>query len=329
MKILFIVISMLAISPLAWSWGDLGHSAVGDIAEQNLTEKGKMLVQSILGLEPLAVAATWPDHVRDDNRFKEFASYHFWDMPEGVTSYAQISESQREERDAQTIISQVPKLLVSSRLGKKHKMVLMRYLVHVVGDVHQPFHLGNPSDRGGNLCEVKIKGQKDILKLHSVWDSQIIDTMKPEGNKGFYYPQLVKMILKEVPAPKEITGTPLEWYDETRKLLAAAYPDEGKEGVKPEDRAYCKRVDPKNPNAVVDGKFDATQIPTLSDQYMANSVSVVKKQILLAGLRLAHILNKAGEDYAVYDYIDEKKLIQDTLIKNKTSERTPQSKSKK
>ena len=331
MKFIFLVtiLSVLTISNSAWSWGDLGHSAVGEIAERNLTKKGKEFVQSILGIEPLALAATWPDHVRDDARFKAFTPYHFWDMPAGFSSFTQLSEAtQREEKDAHTIIGQAHKLLVGSKLSKKQKMILMLYFVHVVGDVHQPLHLGNPIDQGGNLCSVKLKGETKTMNLHSFWDTYIVESSKLTwGKTGYFtYNDLVGMILKDIPAPNEITGTPIEWYDETRKLLSVVYPD-GKTPLAPEEREYCRRIDPTT-RMRVDGKYDESKIKPLDDEYIAMALPIVKKQILLGGLRLASMLNKMGEQYKAHDYMDEKKIIDGVLIKN-SSDRTPQSKSKK
>lgn len=327
-KSMVIICSALIYSHMAWSWGDLGHSAVGEIAERNLTPKAKAFVQSIIGIEPLAVSATWPDHVRDDARFKKFDPYHFWDMPEGV-SFVDFPEAQRAERDAQTIIAQAPELLTSDKVNIKEKMILLRYFVHVVGDVHQPLHLGNPFDRGANLCDVKLSVDGKLLKLHSVWDSQIVDFIREQSKfTGYFtYNDLVKIVLKDVKAPRKITGEPKQWNDETRKLQSVAYPD-AKDGIKTEDRPYCKQVDPVT-QKVVNGKYDVTKIPVLDENYKNTAAKVIKKQILLGGLRLAYMLNKMAENYNG-PASDEDKIIEETLVKNDlNSNRTPQSQPKK
>lgn len=323
----FLLILAMFITQNLWAWGDMGHSIVGEIAERNLTKKAKAFVQSILGVEPLAVAATWPDRVRDDNRFKAFSEYHFWEDDSGL-SYADIPMSKRSDRDAHTIVSQAYRILLGSKLNKNQKMIYLRYFIHILGDVHQPMHLGNPSDLGGNLCSVRFKDMKDPVKLHAVWDSMIIEKIpRKDGKKGsMYYPELTELILNDISAPNEITGTPVEWYDETRKLLSVAYPD--KQPTAPEDRAYCKRHDPET-DKIVNGKYDESKIPTLDDEYIAAAIPVIKKQLLLGGLRLAHLLNKIGEDSNSYGAMDEKKLLDGVLITNDRTNRTPQSKSKK
>src|SRR6185437_16951518 len=148
---LVVIALALVLSNLAFAWGDLGHQAVGEIAERNLTPEAKKMVQSILGVEPMAVAATFPDKVRSDPRFKDFTPYHFLEIPDGY-DYENMPASERAEKDAHTIISQVPALLKDPKVSRDRKMTLLRYLIHVVGDVHQPLHVGNARDMGANLC---------------------------------------------------------------------------------------------------------------------------------------------------------------------------------
>jgi len=345
-------------SPFAWSWGDLGHSAVGEIAERNLTEKGKALVKSILGVEPLAVAATWPDHVRDDKRFKEFAPYHFWDMKEGESAI-QKSNSERGPKDAHTIVSQAHDLLIGSKLNRAQKMIFLRYFIHILGDVHQPLHLGNPLDMGGNTCKVKVKINENLeedadlkdevnnqnkpnaedktkckdteitVNLHSFWDSKIIDLIKQkEALKEFFsYNSLIKIIQKDVKLTlNDISGTPLEWYEETRKLIPSTYPD--KEPTAAENHLYCRIIDLKTKKSV-NGKFDESKIPLLDDQYITTAMTIVKKQLLLGGLRLAYLLNKIAEDFQEVEKFDEFEVLKGVLIKNENLLRRPSSKSMK
>ena len=68
----------------AFAWGNVGHETVAEIAERFISEDTKNFVQKILGPEPLSVAATFPDQVRSDERFKGFAPYHFVEIPDGV-----------------------------------------------------------------------------------------------------------------------------------------------------------------------------------------------------------------------------------------------------
>lgn len=311
-----------------WAWGDLGHSVIGEIAQRNLTQEGKVLVQNILGVEPLAVAATWPDHMRDDSRFKPFADYHFFQTDK--SSFKDVTAAERAKKDADTIISRVPNLIVDpqSKLNKEQKKILLKYFIHVVGDIHQPLHVGYPTDMGANLCDVYLPNYTKETKLHSIWDTKLLDYIEsgsPAG-KETYYPKLTELILKEYVKPIVISDSPSEWYDESRQLLSNVYPD--KEQTSPENRTYCKRVDPKT-HKIVDGKYDSKTLPHLDKEYIDKAVPIIKKQLWLGGLRLAHLLNQMGEKYKSKDYLDEDKLIKEILIENENVSRKPQSQSKK
>jgi len=322
-KLGFVIVFLLMCETI-WAWGDLGHSAVGDIAERNLTPKGKVFVQSILGVEPLAVAATWPDHVRSDVRFNPFSNYHFLEI--NKDSFEQMKDEDRQLQDSHTIVEHAEEVLLGTKLNKNQKMIFLKYFIHIVGDVHQPLHLGNIGDKGANLCDVRVGESK--MNLHSVWDSKIIDLMFAEDSKKkeVYYPQLTAIILAEFKEPPTIKGTPLQWYDETRKLLPSVYPD--KQPTLPANRTYCKLVDPDT-HKTTNGKYDEKTLPTLDEAYIASAKSIIKKQIWLGGYRLAYLLNQMAEKFQSdpNNDLDEKTLLEGVLIKNKASS-TPKPSSK-
>src|SRR5690606_26393967 len=118
--------------------------------------KAKKFVRQIVGIEPLSTSATWPDQVRSDSRFADyetFASYHFTTIPYGYT-FDTIPSTRLVKKDSHTILSKVPKLLLDPNVSIEIRQIWYRYLVHVVGDVHQPFHVGSGWDRGANLCKI-------------------------------------------------------------------------------------------------------------------------------------------------------------------------------
>ena len=123
-KFTLVMISSL-VSFKALAWGELGHSSIGHIAEMNLTPQGKQFVQDILGEEPMAVAAMWPDTVRSDARFDSFAEYHFFEIREGYT-YGKNPEELKKEKSADVIVSQAKELLLAR---KKKKRLSRRSLV--------------------------------------------------------------------------------------------------------------------------------------------------------------------------------------------------------
>jgi len=297
----------------AWAWGDLGHSTVGYIAEYKLTKKAKNMIYKILGPEPLAVSAVFPDHVRSDNRYNAFSNYHFLEIKLGK-KFSDLSPSDRAEKDADTLISRAPALLFDPALNREQKMILLRYLVHLVGDVHQPLHIGNGLDRGGNLCDVRwthpVTGKTETDNLHSFWDDKIMSFIENDFQKGsgqakklwFGYREFGDLLLKEnqsqsaeISFDKVIKDQPSVWYTESQKLHSVAYPNAAKVSAK--DRAFCKTIDENG--KVVNGIYNSAKIPTISKNFVKQATATVKKRILQAGFRLAGVLNQLAEDHSI------------------------------
>jgi hypothetical protein len=296
-----------------YAWGDLGHSAVGYLAEENLTLEGKAFMNSIMGGEPMSLSATWPDAVRDDARFEPFANYHFFEIPDGM-SYGKIPADRIAPRSADTIIERGPEFILLQKsprvLNLVQKQIMMRYFIHVVGDVHQPLHIGNGVDRGGNLCDVKMPGADGKhfkTNLHSAWDTAMPELLKSaiiaEANtknkpiKYFSHRHLIEAIVEEAKNEGTYYGiaelaknsSKADWYNESQALRAKVYPDDAP--VASTERPYCKVVNHET-GKVEDGKYDPEKIPVLTQEYIKNSLVIIKKRIILAGLRLANEINK-------------------------------------
>jgi hypothetical protein len=303
----FLAVLSLVLSTNAFSWADLGHSTVGHIAEKNLSPEGRSFMNSILGGEPMAVAAIWPDQVRDDSRFDAFAPYHFFEIPEGMTSKT-IPKDQFPPKSAETILGKGKEALQIKRRGGlslTQKQIIMRYFIHVVGDIHQPLHVGNGLDRGANLCDVKIPdavtGKLYTSNLHSVWDGGIISHIKEDiiqkakeakkPIKYFSHVHLGDAIIEEAQTSgwmKEYqelaTKTDKhDWYMESRNMHGDVYPS-------PAERPYCKLVNLAT-GKIENGKYDMNEIPEVSKEYMIKSIAIIKKRLILAGLRLAQEIN--------------------------------------
>ncbi len=328
--IIFTIAVLLSHLNQVFAWGDLGHGAVGYIAEKNLSSKARALVFQTIGLEPLAVAAIWADKVRSDKRFDELKPYHFLEIPLGYTLKT-LPKELRADCDADTWIQKAPALIVGSTHSPEQKMIFLRYLVHIVGDVHQPLHIGNGVDRGANLCSVKVKdeqGAVTLSNLHSVWDERTVEHLSGEwralGGKGYFDDAaLGEYILADVAKNNpEVTmasaneSTPFDWYEESRALHAAVYPDDSPV-TDPKERKYCKVIDPKT-GLVLTGAFDQSAVPTIDVVYFGRASKIVKVQIAKAGFRLAGLINKMAEPLAVKPQNPDTavQVIQGTLLRN-------------
>lgn len=321
----------------AMGWGNDGHSVIGIIADKELNPAAQSMLRDIIGLEPLAVTSIWADLVRDDSRFKKFDSYHFFEIPEGVKA-SEMPDIQLAETDAHTVIDQAPDKILSGTVSREEKIIWLRYLVHVIGDVHQPLHVGNGVDIGGNLCRVKWQrpGSERVeeIALHSLWDTRLLSAVSDDLGKNFpggprflNEQELAELMVKELKSTYTMElankSKPDKWYDDTRSLHRIVYPGDTK--IKPEDRPYCRIVDPKT-NKVVNGKFSENRIPLLQEPYTQEAILVIKKQLVLAGYRLAGTLNKIGAKYApsVMGSGTERLELSNIFLRNKKS-RDPQS----
>jgi hypothetical protein len=315
-----ILLAVFVLFPhLAWAWGDLGHQTVAQIAEGHIKPSTKVAIEAILGPEPLAAAATWPDAVRFDPRFGKFDAYHFIEIPPEFT-YAKIPSELRSSMDGNTVLIEFPKIVRSATAEREEKMIALRYIIHVLGDIHAPLHVGNGIDQGGNLCQVELTDpytrQTAITNLHTLWDEGIIGYLKdsvrdalvkkagpesgglaaPPPKRYFEYFQFADRIEKDqaglLARKEEIQRLDLaSWYDDSALVRETdVYPDleAGLDApVDPKTRPYCAQ----DPTQFPGNTHQVTMRAKLDIRYLNARVPVVERQILKAGLRLAAFLD--------------------------------------
>ncbi len=172
MKLLKALLPVLLLQPVpAFAWGATGHRVVGAIAEDHLSRKARKAVHRILGEGSMATAATWMDEVRSDHAYDHMRDWHWVTIPDGST-YAAAEKN--PDGDAIEAIERMVAKLKSDTLSPARQLFCLKVLIHLVGDLHQPLHLGRGDDKGGNTVQVQwfSKGSN----LHRVWDSGMIDT---------------------------------------------------------------------------------------------------------------------------------------------------------
>jgi len=154
-------------------WGATGHRTTGLIAENYLTARAKKRIRQILNQESLAMASTWMDDIKSDSIYNYTNDWHWTTIPDGG-KYEDV-----ESNPDGKVIMMIEKLvqeLKSGKLSSKEEAEYMKMLIHMVGDVHQPLHVGKPGDKGGN--DVRVKWFRNDSNLHKVWDSEMIDDTK-------------------------------------------------------------------------------------------------------------------------------------------------------
>jgi hypothetical protein len=165
MRRIFAVLLALVAAVPAFSWSAPGHRVVAMIAERRLTPKALAEVRSLLGDESLNDAAVWADNIRSDRH--EAYGWHFMNIP----IEASDPDPMKYCPATGCVISKIEEFTATLRStqGKtSERTEALKFLIHFIGDLHQPLHVGDHGDRGGNDLQLEFFGVG--TNLHSVWD---------------------------------------------------------------------------------------------------------------------------------------------------------------
>lgn len=168
------VLICLYIPFYSMAWGVLGHRIVAGIAETYLTKKARKEIMRILGEESMAIASTWADFIKSDPSYNYLSPWHYMNIKAGLgTQDFHTYVEQDTATDAYTKLNFLIAELKNKQLPADKKQMYLRLLIHIVGDVHQPMHLGRLEDLGGN--KVQVLWFRDSTNLHALWDEKLID----------------------------------------------------------------------------------------------------------------------------------------------------------
>lgn len=172
------ILALLVYLPLSsMAWGMLGHRIVGQIADSYLTKHTRKEIAKILGTESVAMSSNWADFIKSDPSMSYLSPWHYCDFKGGMDGSQFLAELEKDTAvDAYTKINFMVKELKNRDLEQDKKAMYLRLLIHIVGDVHQPLHVGRPEDQGGN--KIKVMWFDVSYNLHSVWDDQLITYQK-------------------------------------------------------------------------------------------------------------------------------------------------------
>jgi len=206
----------------AFAWGKTGHRVGGDIAQDYLNKDAKAAITSILGVEGLPEASTYPDFMRsspEDFWQGDSRTWHYVTIPKGEI----YGDSPHPSTgDAITALADFQDVLRDPKADPEDKARALRFAVHTIGDLHQPLHAGDGTDRGGNDHKVMWFG--DLTNLHSVWDTKIVDDSQLSYTE--YADRLGGRITPELAAEWN-TADPIVWVTESTALRDTIYPEEG------------------------------------------------------------------------------------------------------
>ena len=282
------LLSQVMLAPYAHAWGPTGHRVVAEIAQRHLTPAAQAKVSALLGGRSLADVANWPDELRSDARFDKYKPLHFATVPNGVASYRDAKKSPCGD-----LVVAIDALTAFLRTGSREALysvkalsdksdgtakgacnpqetnpispdTALRFLVHLMGDLHQPLHVGG-TDMGGNAVSVNWMDRWKT-NLHSTWDDEMVDFER------FDYTEYARFLdrASEADATRWLTGDTISYADEAIAMRSKLY-------LFSDDSITSRAV--------------KTPVHKISYQYIGAQRDRMREQLLKGGLRLAGVLN--------------------------------------
>lgn len=264
-----IFVFLTLISSLAFAWGPEGHRIVADIAETRVSPTAGVELKKLLGDDDLAAVAVWADQIRSER--PETYGWHFVDIPMDANGFSEQRDCFRpDEKHPYTLqdhhncvvdrITTFERVLSDRNAMRQDRILALKFLVHFVGDVHQPMH-AIAEARGGNDTHVSEFGStqcgKSACNLHFAWDTGLIEHVGISEKR--YVARLNELI-----ASRKLTlqagGSPAEWANESFLLAKKVWINNG-------------------------GAID--------EIYFENDIGIVNRRLALAGIRLARVINQA------------------------------------
>ncbi len=253
-----VVVTLMASPFKTLAWGTNGHRIVGQVAYNHLTGKAKRQIQKLLGDESLAMSANYADFIKSDSSFDYIGTWHYVNIKSGLNE-AQVKDLLDEQQHGNNIYGKIIWLtgeLKRKDLDAQTQRFYLVLLIHFIGDLHQPMHVGRPEDLGGN--RVKLFWFDEPTNLHRLWDEQLIEFQKLSYTE---YATHIDHVTRST--VRQWQSTPLhQWVFESYSIAEKLYG-----GIK-----YTEQK--------------------MSYRYNFEHVATLNNQLLKGGVRLAGVLNE-------------------------------------
>lgn len=248
---------VISLPLFALSWGMLGHRIVGQIAESYLSPKARTAVKRILGDSSMAIWSNWADFVKSDHAYDSLEKWHYVDLDSGLTKTQAIAALKSDtEANLYTKMTFIIQQLKKGQTPLAQKKFYLKLLIHFVGDMHQPLHVGRKNTAGGN--KIKVQWFNNQSNLHSIWDESLIN------HQQLTYKDYAEVINHTTAAQRQAwqKSSIAEWMAESYLL----------------SERLLSEIKDENPK--------------LSYAYNYNHISLVNEQLVKGGVRLAGLLNE-------------------------------------
>jgi hypothetical protein len=257
--------ALLVLAPNALGWGRFGHEVTGHLATFELNETARVAIASLLDGESLASATLWADQVRPDR--PATAPFHYINGPTDRLE-PEPANWNLTRGTAHSAVLGYAEILADQDRPDSERREALKFLIHFIGDLHQPLHAGFGEDRGGN--DIPVVYQDELINLHRYWDSGILD---PHSQR--YSSAEFAAILFHAHGPEQrqrwaATGEPREWVLESRRYIFS--------GLYPPPRT--------DQGAIIDGP-----VGVIDESYAEVWRPVAERQLARAGSRIARTLN--------------------------------------
>lgn len=259
----------------AFAWGPTGHRVVGEVAERFLEPRVLIRVYEILGNQSMSRVSNWSDEIRSEpDTFSYTFPWHYTEWKDEDHDHSETESSGK----LLTAINQQLAVLSNPNAAPADKTFALKFIIHLVGDLHQPLHVGNGLDQGGNKCRITFHGKP--MNLHALWDEGMIEFTK------LSYSELADYVSQGKTAAQRTAwraGTVVDWALESKMLRGKIYPDEVKPSEAPMSvKQYCRS----------DITVASEGMPKLAYEYSYKFMPVLEERLYQAALRLAVLLNK-------------------------------------
>jgi nuclease S1 len=244
----------LAASPV-FAWFDKGHRVVALIAEAELSSAARTQIQEILySGTTLADASVWPDH--EGRSLREFDPLHYVSIPDDAPAYDQARDCPKKNCMVEAL-KWYTAMIADKNAPQVLRRMALRYVAHIVGDMHQPLHAGRAADKGG--VDITINYRGETTNLHFFWDSNLVEM---EGGNEYELAKRLRASVSDENRLRWQTGSAETWTNESLMLVRS--------------HAYFK---------------DA--VHELTEEYVQKGRAVIQTRLVQAGVRLAWLLNSA------------------------------------
>ena len=261
---LFFIIALVSciccLSVTAYPWGKDGHHIISIIADSYLTTEARTGISDLLGNETLLEIDTWADSVKRDPQYEWSRPLHYLNPVKSMDEFV----LERDCPPQGCVVSAIVKyraVLQDKETTREQKAEALKFLVHFIGDIHQPLHVSRAEDFGGN--NIRVEFFHNVMNLHSVWDTAIIKRTKKY------------------------------WYDYGQEITSGITPENIREWQNDDPILWAK----ESYQISLEYAYKIPKTMQLDQEYFEHNLPIIEKRLAQAGVRTAYILNAIFADF--------------------------------